>query len=603
MTKVTKRSRVRTAPKVLLVAILMAGAVFGARHYVVNHGDVKMASVVPQKAEELTDFKESAPTTPATQHELPGTTVVTTGGKPVRMLVIPWNAQMGLALANGGPQTVEGSLMAKYGVNLTITRQDDYSKMQADLVACANELAKGKKQCNTGANFVTIMGDAGPSFFAGLNEQLGKLGPDLKAEIVGSAGRSFGEDKFMAPPAVKQDPKNGRGLLVAGVLKDGDWNIAMFWASENEICNNPDVTTYDPNCLNWVGTSSFVEADEKYIQGACEDRLVVSGGKKTGETRNVCVNSVVTWTPGDVAVAKKKGGLVSVLSTRENGSQMANVIVGIKRWNTENRDVVKGLLRATFEGGDLVKTGGPAALKRASEASHKIYNEETPAYWAKYYRGVEEEDAQGNLVPLGGSRVFNLADNLRYYGLEQGAANAYASAYKLFGDIMKQQYPHDLPSYPAVDEVLNTSFIRELSEAGVAAGTVDAPSFTDAPATTETLAKRSWRINFETGRADFKPDAVQDLDALTSTLVVASDTVVEIHGHTDNVGSPAANQSLSEARARAVKELLERRAPANFPAGRVQVYAHGQTAPLAPNTTPAGRATNRRVDIVLKSNR
>ncbi len=603
MSSVRTRSKIKTGPKVLLVALLVGGTVFGARHYVMNHGDAKMASVVPEKAESLADFKETVPVAPAENAPLPSTTVVAQTGKPVKMLVIPWNAQMGLALANGGPVTTEGSLMAKHGVNLSITRQDDYSKMQADLVACASELAKGKKQCSTGANFVTIMGDAGPSFFAGLNEQLGKLGSDLKAEIVGSAGRSFGEDKFMAPPSVKEDPKNGRGLLVAGVLKDGDWNIAMFWASENEICNNPDVTTYDPNCLNWVGTSSFVEADEKYIQGACEDRLVVSGGKKTGETRKVCVNGVVTWTPGDVAVAKKKGGLVSVLSTRENGSQMANVIVGIKRWNADNRETVKGLLQATFEGGDLVKTGGPAALKRAAEASQKIYNEETPAYWAKYYRGVEEEDAQGNLVSLGGSRVFNLADNLRYYGLEAGAANAYASTYKLFGDIMKQQYPRDLPSYPPVEEILNTSFIKELSESGVAKGVVDAPSFSDAPATTETLAKRSWRINFETGRADFKSDAFADLEQLTSTLIVASDTVVEIHGHTDNVGSPAANQNLSEARARAVKELLERSAPANFPHGRVQVFAHGQTAPLAPNINAAGRATNRRVDIVLKSNR
>jgi outer membrane protein OmpA-like peptidoglycan-associated protein len=494
--------------------------------------------------------------------------------------------------------------MQKHGLNLDIERQDDYSKMQSELVTCASQLASGKKNCTNGANFVTIMGDAGPAFFAGLNSQLSQLGPEYTAEIVGSAGRSFGEDKFMAPPAVAQDAKNGRGLLVAGVLKDGDWNIAMFWAAENEICNNPDPTTYDPDCLNWVSTPSFVEADEKYIQGACcEDRPVVKNGKRVGETRNVCVNGVVTWTPGDVAVAKKKGGLVSVLSTRENGSQMANAIIGIKKWNSENRPVVEGMLRAIFEGGDLVKSGGMTVLRRAGDASAKIYKEETGAYWAKYYRGVEEEDAQGNLVSLGGSRVFNLADNVRYFGLEPGAANAYAATYTLFGDIAKQQYPADLPSYPPVTDILNTSFIQSILESGATKGVVDAPVFTEAPVTSEVIAKRSWHITFDTAKATFGKGASSQLDDLTKALVVASDTVVEIHGHTDNVGNPESNKVLSLARANAVKSFLERTAPANFPSGRLVVVAHGQDSPAAPNDTPDGRAKNRRVDIILKSNR
>jgi OmpA-OmpF porin, OOP family len=598
-------SKVKTGPKVLLVLALVGGAVFGARWYLLNHGDAKMQSAVPTKGEELVGFKEESTTnTPSatTAPGMPSTTVAKVDGPKVKMLVIPWNAQMGLALANGGPQTTQGSLMEKAGVNLTIERQDDYSKMQEELVSCANALKGGAKTCTKGANFVTIMGDAAPAFFAGLNNTLSKLGPEYTAEIVGSAGRSFGEDKFMAPQNVKDDPANGKGLLIAGVLKDGDWNIAMFWAAENEICNNPDVTTYDPNCLNWVGTSSFVEADEKYIQGACEDRPVVSNGKKTGETRNVCVQSVVTWTPGDVAVAKKKGGLVSVLSTKENGSQMANTIIGIKKWNQDNRTTVTSFLKAVFEGGDQVKRGGGPALKRAADASALIYKEETGAYWAKYYRGVEEEDAQGNLIHLGGSRVFNLADNLRYFGLEEGAANAYAATYKVFGDIAVQQYPADLPSYPPVESIFNPTFIQEVAASGAEKGKVDAPTFAEAPAVSETIAKKSWHISFDSGKATFSPTAAKDLKDLFSVLVVASDTIVEIHGHTDNVGSPDTNQALSQARAAAVKQFLESKAPSNFPEGRVQVFAHGQNQPVAPNTTPQGKAQNRRVDIVIKTN-
>ena len=82
-------------------------------------------------------------------------------------------------------------------------------------------------------------------------------------------------------------------------------------------------------------------------------------------------------------------------------------------------------------------------------------------------------------------------------------------------------------------------------------------------------------------------------------LVVASGTLIEIHGHTDNEGNADANMKLSEARAFAVKQWMERAAPSSFPEGRVKVVAHGQTEPVASNTTPDGKAKNRRVVIVL----
>lgn len=588
--------------KTALVLALVVGGVFGARFLLTNFGETKMKSVVPQAAETLVEVDEADVQTPGetTPVGLPSTTVVSTGQK-ARMLVIPWNAQMGLALANGGPQTTKGSLMEKHGISLTIERQDDYSKLQEELISCANQLSGGAKNCTNGANFITIMGDAGPAFFAGLNGQLEKLGPDFKAEIVGVAGRSNGEDAYMAPQAVKDNPSAARGSLISGVIKDGDWNLAMFWAMQNGICNNPDLTTFDPNCLNWVGTSTAVEAAEKFVQGYCEDRPVVSNGKRTGKTQNICVSATVVWTPTDVTVAKKKGGLVRILSTKENASQMACTIIGIKKFNRENAGLVKGLLAATFEAGQQIRTGGQSALKRAAEASQQIYKEETPAYWQKYYKGVQEEDAQGNLVELGGSKVFTLADNVRYFGLENGSANAYEATYNLFGNIMKQQYPQDLPSFPPVQDVLNVTFIQDLVAQGQEKGAVDAPIFVDSPTIVETIANRSWHINFKTGSAQFDKSAEKELKELLDTLVVASNAAVSIEGHTDSVGNPEANRRLSQARAEAVKQFLEQHAAGNFPKNRVNTAGFGQDRPVAGNNTESGRAQNRRVEVVLKS--
>ncbi|MDQ2730979.1 MAG: OmpA family protein [Armatimonadota bacterium] len=112
------------------------------------------------------------------------------------------------------------------------------------------------------------------------------------------------------------------------------------------------------------------------------------------------------------------------------------------------------------------------------------------------------------------------------------------------------------------------------------------------------VSRRAWSIHFNAGKATFSPDAERLLNQLSRELLVASGTVVEVHGHTDNQGSSATSMPLSEARAFAVKSWLEQKAPINFPSGRIRVFAHGDTNPIAPNSTPEGRAQNRRVEIV-----
>jgi len=594
--------------KVIIVVALLVAAFFSVRRFApgvldkIVPGAKARESVVPSKAD-LPDLP-AADAVPASSRnvQMPGSNPGCEDQTEVRFYHWAWNAQMGLMFATGGPQATDGSLMCKNGVNLKFTREDDATKMQEALIAFATDLEKGNPQPRNGAHFVAIMGDGAAAFLKGLNDALRRLGPEYTAKVVGSAGYSRGEDKFMGLPEWKQNPASSKGGVVSGYLRDGDWNIAMKWLGDNGLCNNPDEKTWDPNCLNWFGANDYIDAAEKYVSGYCEERPVVENGRRTGERRKVCVNGVVTWTPGDVTVAEKRGGLVSIASTREYASQMPNTIIGIDKWMQDNRPAVEGMLKAIFEGGDAVKTN-PAALRKAAEISAVVYHEEDADYWEKYFDLQNERDKQGLRVQLGGSAVNNLADNLVLYGLTPGSSNLFAATYTVFGDIVKQQYPDFVPSYYAVNEILDTSYVQAIASQAPAAATsvasAEVPTFSAAEPVRNVVSRRAWNINFETGRATFTPEAEREMHQLLRDLLVASAAVVEVHGHTDNVGSPQSNMQLSESRAFAVKQWLESQAAANFPEGRIRAFSHGQQNPLVPNSTDAGRARNRRVEIVI----
>jgi OOP family OmpA-OmpF porin len=591
--------------KLVIVGAVGAGLYVGyskATYYGLIPTPGFMKASVPEKAT-LPDVRDAQKTVNVKQLEHPSSSIANVQSTLIRGAIWEWNSQMGLIYANGGAHSTKGSLMEKYGVNLVLYRQDDTNKMQEDLIACAKEIHDGAKQCSNGANFVIIMGDGSGQFAAAVNPQLAKLGNQYKIAVIGAPGYSRGEDAFMAPPEVKQNPQNAKGLLISGVLRDGDWNIALKWAGDNNIKNNPDEKTYDPDALNWVNSSDYNVAAADYVAGKCEDRKVVKDGHPTGETKHVCINATVTWTPGDVVAVQQKGGLVKVVSSKEYRSQMPSVILGPRVFFEANRPQVTGMLAAIFEGGDQVKSYD-SALKKAAELSAKVYNDQDANYWYKYFKGVTETDRQGNKVALGGSAVNNLADNLILFGLVPGANDNFRSTYTTFANIATQQYPaifKDTP-IPEVKEVEDKSFITGaqamMNDAG---GDADTVKYTlaanDSKATV--VSKRSYAINFDTGRATLTQSGVRQLQELKDSLAITG-LAIRVDGYTDNTGDEQrTNLPLSQARAQAIKSYLQQRAPENFPDERFAVQGHGSQDPVAPNSTNSGRAANRRVQITL----
>ena len=106
-------------------------------------------------------------------------------------------------------------------------------------------------------------------------------------------------------------------------------------------------------------------------------------------------------------------------------------------------------------------------------------------------------------------------------------------------------------------------------------------------------------ILFAVDSADLTGSLTSDLRALAANLQQFPQSTVAVVGHTDDTGTEAYNQDLSERRARSVAGVL---AGAGVAQSRLQVIGRGEATPIATNATPEGRALNRRVDIIIRPN-
>ena len=488
--------------------------------------------------------------------------------------IMAWNAQFSWMYANGGVTTTTNSLMSKANVQLTLTRQDDCNKSCADLIAFAKAY---KADPNTPGLLVTFMGDGMPGFEAGLYPELGKLGADYEPIVIAGlfSGASYGEDQLLAPASWRENPRNAIGKTVACVIRDGDMNILIKWAFDNNLPVNPNEKTWDSTAINLMAADDFLKSADKYITGYEEERTVVVNGKTTKATRKVKADAVASWTPADVNIAENKGDLVSIVSTKEYSTQMAASVVTIKKWAHDHPDAVKGMIVALAQAGDQVRSYEDAK-KFASVVSAKVYNEKTPDYWLKYYNGVSNPHDKDS--HLGGSRTFNLMDNVNYVGMGDDHVDRYKSVYATFSSILFKMYPKEMEGFPTYDKVIDKSFLAEIitdeKYADLLQGKALTPTYA-ATATTE-ISSKPYQIQFETGSAVIKPESKTDLDNIYNSAVVAENLKVKVEGHTDNTGDPGKNLTLSAQRAESVKQYLLSK---HIPSARIETAGLGDALP------------------------
>ena len=576
--------KIKAAGKAVIILGIVAAIGFGLDRSGYLNQKIEATSSVPKSA----DLKiEPNQATVSTHVNSVVSNITPSDKKPIKLLEMAWNAQTGINFANGGPKTMLNSLMDKHGINLTIERQDDYAQMATQQVAFA-------KNENEGATFVIIMGDGYPAYIASLNEVLSKFGQS--AEVIGAVGYSRGEDKCMLPYAVKTDPKLAKGKVVAAVLRDGDWNICVKWAADNDIAINPSETTYDPNALNFSAVNDYVSAGKKYLANMYEDRDEIINGVLTGKKVRVKIDGVATWTPVDVTIAKEKGGLDTIASTKEYRWQMPAVIIGNKQWNAKNRNLVNNFLIAALTGGELIKDND-SNLTIGANINAKIYNEETGDFWKKYFIGVKEKDKMGHVIELGGSSTMGLGDNAFLFGLN-GNDNLYKMVYTVYGGLVTKYYPEILSTLLPYDNVVNTSYLQDILGKTTVVSDIDKPTYNPNMPNIGSFAKRSINVEFQSGKVTLTGKANEQLSDLANQLAV-SGNAIKINGHTDNVGDSDMNYKLSKDRATVVKNWLVAHAGSAIPSARITTEGFGDTRPVGSNATNEGKAKNRRVEIIL----
>jgi outer membrane protein OmpA-like peptidoglycan-associated protein len=104
------------------------------------------------------------------------------------------------------------------------------------------------------------------------------------------------------------------------------------------------------------------------------------------------------------------------------------------------------------------------------------------------------------------------------------------------------------------------------------------------------------KLQFETGKPTIRPASFALLDEIAAAIANTRNSVFQVSCHTDAFGNDAANQTLSQKRADAVRSYLLNK---GIPAHRVTAVGYGETMPIDTNATEEGRVRNRRVEITV----
>lgn len=287
------------------------------------------------------------------------------------------------------------------------------------------------------------------------------------------------------------------------------------------------------------------------------------------------VDAAVTWEPDLSAAVTARGDEAHVLvSTTAATNVIADTLVARQQVIDEAPATMQAFVSGWLKGIELMRDDPAAANQIVGEALK-----------------LDGETVSGM---LSGLKLTAYADNAQFYGLTGGKAH-YETLFDTAFMIWRKKGL--VTRAVSAKDWVDTRFLGSLSGEYASQKVEEAAVKPKAPdAKDRAIINKQIQIHFTPGSDQIMDGSYFVLDALGESMVSFGNTYLRVEGNTDATGNAKTNLSLSDKRANAVKKYILEQFPA-IQVARFQTIGNGSKAPVAPNTTEAGRQLNRRTDI------
>ena len=456
----------------------------------------------------------------------------------IKIGVVTWGGYAGGQYFNEGFEANQNSRFYKdHGFQVEFKVLDDFD-------ASRNAFKSG----DVDLLWATI--DAFPTEVSGLS--------DFDPVVVFQADWSRGGDAIVAR----------RGITSVADLKGKKIAVAEMTPSHSFLIWLMEAGGLSVNDVEILGQPSAIDAAEVFKSGRCD--------------------AAVVWSPDDILSLKAVPGSRVLESSKSAAYIIADVFFAKRAFVDNNKERVRQLYEGWMKGAAEINSNTSSRKKAAAILSEEFTERGTPLT-------PEEADEM-----IGNVRLATHGDNKNFFRLNsdyKGVAgdDLYRNMTDKYSDLKYIE-----GRVPAWRQVAYPSLVSSTTLTSPADFPEKSKSYTkatEADKTKTALATKAVRISFRTAEYRLDDNAKYIIDKEFVDIAKVFNSRIRIEGNTDNVGSAAANKSLSLKRANAVADYLI--TEHGMPKNRFIIVGNGSNKPVASNETGKGRAKNRRTDFKL----
>jgi len=340
---------------------------------------------------------------------------------------------------------------------------------------------------------------------------------------------------------------------------------------------SPDHTVFEFMITNSRLTPDQVRDARKAAQFSPDDftfgRTLFTDGK---------VDVACLWEPDVTLALAGRPGSHRLFSTADATELVADVLLVRKDYLDTHLETAEKLARVWFQAVEIAEHNRPAAARLISTVASRFRDE----------LGYEK-----TLAALEWAKWTTLADNVRFFGVD-GTSPAFDRVYNQADGIWINYPQAEIKDRFAPVMLRDDRVVRRMWEARGKPTAAKGESYEARTAQAgSAVFTKPVSITFPSASNELNPEAIAAINQqILPQLEIARGMSIRLEGNTDYVGDRWQNQRLSELRAQAILEYLVTR---GVPRERMVARGNGPLNPIASNTTPEGRAQNRRTDVLF----